>query len=153
MKNLLIILFCCVLTTTSAFAKCNCKPTCNCVSKKVVYDELKFYKNYAESVKKERAAVSNALQLTEEQAQCRNELMRENTVLLEQNYKKLYKETKQLNELKESVFHCDQVLKQNKDRYPVLEKANKLLTKTYDRLMADIENVKTAIAWYDENEG
>ena len=44
-------------------------------------------------------------------------------------------------------------LKQNKDRYPVLEKANKLLTKTYDRLTADIENVKAAIAWYDENEG
>ncbi len=66
---------------------------------------------------------------------------------------KLDEDVKQLNELKESVFHCDQVLKQNKDRYPVLEKANKLLTKTYDRLMADIENVKTAIAWYDENEG
>ena len=66
---------------------------------------------------------------------------------------KLDEDVKQLNELKESVFHCEQVLKQNKDRYPVLEKANKLLTKTYDRLMADIENVKTAIAWYDENEG
>lgn len=66
---------------------------------------------------------------------------------------KLDEDVKQLNELKESVFHCDQVLKQNKDRYPVLEKANKLLTKTYDRLTADIENVKAAIAWYDENEG
>ena len=44
------------------------------------------------------------------------------------------------------------VLKQNKDRYPVLEKANKLLTKTYNRLISDLENVKTAIAWYDENE-
>ena len=65
---------------------------------------------------------------------------------------KLDEDVKILNELKESVFHCDQVLKQNKDRYPVLEKANKLLTKTYNRLIADIENVKTAIAWYDENE-
>ena len=65
---------------------------------------------------------------------------------------KLDEEVKVLNELKESVFHCDQVLKQNKDRYPVLEKANKLLTKTYNRLISDIENVKTAIAWYDENE-
>ena len=66
---------------------------------------------------------------------------------------KLDEDVKQLNELKESVFHCDQVLKQNKDRYPVLEKANKLLTKTHNRLTADIENVKAAIAWYDENEG
>lgn len=65
---------------------------------------------------------------------------------------KLDEEVKILNELKESVFHCDQVLKQNKDRYPVLEKANKLLTKTYNRLISDLENVKTAIAWYDENE-
>jgi hypothetical protein len=65
---------------------------------------------------------------------------------------KLEEEVKVLNELKESVFHCDQVLKQNKDRYPVLEKANKLLTKTYNRLISDLETVKTAIAWYDENE-
>lgn len=65
---------------------------------------------------------------------------------------KLDEEVKILNELKESVFHCDQVLKQNKDRYPVLEKSNKLLTKTYNRLLSDMENVKTAIAWYDENE-
>lgn len=66
---------------------------------------------------------------------------------------KLDEEVKVLNELKESVFHCDQVLKQNKDRYPVLEKANKLLTKTYNRLLTDMENVKTALAWYEENEG
>ncbi len=65
---------------------------------------------------------------------------------------KLEEDVKVLNELKESVFHCDQVLKQNKDRYPVLEKANKLLTKTYNRLISDMENVKTAIAWYDEND-
>ena len=66
---------------------------------------------------------------------------------------KLEEDVKVLKELKESVFHCEQVLTQNKDRYPVLEKANKLLTKTYNRLLQDIENVKTAIAWYDENEG
>lgn len=65
---------------------------------------------------------------------------------------KLDEDVKQLNELKESVFHCDQVLKQNKDRYPVLEKANKLLTKSYERLISDIDNVKAAIAWYNENE-
>lgn len=66
---------------------------------------------------------------------------------------KLEEDVKVLKELKESVFHCEQVLTQNKDRYPVLEKANQLLTKTYNRLLQDIENVKTAIAWYDENEG
>ncbi len=66
---------------------------------------------------------------------------------------KLEEDVKVLKELKESVFHCEQVLNQNKDRYPVLEKANKILTKTYNRLLSDIESVKAAIAWYDENEG
>lgn len=65
---------------------------------------------------------------------------------------KLDDEVKALNELKESVFHCGQVLKQNKDRYPALEKANKLLTKTYNRLVSEIENVNAAISWYDEND-
>ena len=140
MRNLLIVLFCCILTTTSAFAKCNCKPTCNCVSKKVVNDEMKFYKNYAESVKKERAAVSNALQLTEEQAQCRNELMRENTIILQEQYKKLYKETKTLNNLKtqkatlkeintqEKVVNCTK-----KNIKEIVNNENKQFKKILDR--------------------
>ena len=140
MRNLLIVLFCCILTTTSAFAKCNCKPTCNCISKKVVNDEMKFYKNYAESVKKERAAVSNALQLTEEQAQCRNELMRENTIILQEQYKKLYKETKTLNNLKfqkatlkeinaqENVVNCTK-----KDIKKIVNNENKQFKKILDR--------------------
>lgn len=68
---------------------------------------------------------------------------------------KLEEEVKLLNELKDSVFHCDQVLKQNKDRYPVLEKSNKILTKQYNRLLQDVESVEAAIAWYktqDTNE-
>ena len=107
-KFLLIILFCSILTSSSAFAKCNCTPSCQCV--KVVNDEMKFYKNYAEQVKKERATVSNALQLTEEQVQCKNELMRENTVLLQENYKKLYDETLRLNNLKDQKA-CHQEIK------------------------------------------
>ena len=65
---------------------------------------------------------------------------------------KLDEDVKLLNQLKESVFQCDQVLKQNKDRYPVLEKSNKLLTKTYNRLVREIENVNAALDWYEENE-
>lgn len=140
MRNLLIILFCCILTTTSAFAKCNCKPTCNCVSKKVVNDEMKFYKNYAESVKKERAAVLNALQLTEEQAQCRNELMYENTIRLQENYKKLYKETKKLNTLKAQKATLKEINSQEKivncikkDTKTIINKENKQFKKILDR--------------------
>ncbi len=114
-KNLFIILSCLLLTTTSAVAKCNCAPACNCVSKKVVNDDLKFYKNYAESVKKERATVVNALQLTDEQVQKRNELMCENTILLENNYKKLYQETLKLNNLKAQKANLKEISAQEKN--------------------------------------
>ena len=114
-KSLFVILFCLVLTTTSAVAKCNCTPTCDCVAKKVINDDLKFYKNYAESVKKERAAVVNALQLTEEQVQKRNELMYENSILLEENYKKLYRETLKLNNLKTQKANSKEISSQEKN--------------------------------------
>ena len=113
-KILLGILFCCLLTT-SAFAKCNCTPNCNCASKKIVHDELKFYKNYAESVKKERAAVANALQLSEEQVQRRSEITKESSNLLEQNYKNLYRETLKLNNLKAANASSKEINAQEKN--------------------------------------
>lgn len=57
----------------------------------------------------------------------------------------------ELKELKDSVLHCEEVIKQNADRFPILEKTNKLLTKQVDRLTKDIETVKEAIKWYDEH--
>ena len=137
-KFLLIILFCSILTSSSAFAKCNCTPSCQCV--KVVNDEMKFYKNYAEQVKKERATVSNALQLTEEQVQCKNELMRENTVLLQENYKKLYDETLRLNNLKDQKA-CHQEIKLQekkvncikKEIKTIIDNENKQFRKILDR--------------------
>lgn len=62
-------------------------------------------------------------------------------------------EVKLLNELKDSVFSCEQVLKTNKDRLTSLEKTNKVLTKQLDKLNADYTSVKEALAWYDKNEG
>lgn len=65
--------------------------------------------------------------------------------------KKLDEEMAILKELKDSVLHCEEVIKQNADRFPILEKTNKLLTKQVDRLTKEIETVKEAIKWYDEH--
>ncbi len=63
---------------------------------------------------------------------------------------KLDEEVKLLNELKESVFNCEQVLNKNKDRLPILEKANKLLTKNVAKIEREIENTKEALEWYNK---
>lgn len=56
-----------------------------------------------------------------------------------------------LKELKDSVLHCEDVIKQNADRFPILEKTNKLLTKQVNRLTNEISTVQDAIKWYDEH--
>ena len=56
-----------------------------------------------------------------------------------------------LKELKDSVLHCEEVIKQNADRFPILEKTNKLLTKQVNRLTHEIGTVQDAIKWYDEH--
>lgn len=66
---------------------------------------------------------------------------------------KLDQEVKLLKELKDSVASCEQVLQENKDRIPVLEKTNKILTKHQEKLESDIESTKEAILWYVNNAG
>lgn len=66
---------------------------------------------------------------------------------------KLQTEIEVLNKLKESVHTCDAILKRNKDRYPVLEKANEMYAKHVETLKKDIESVKKAIKFYAEEEG
>ena len=58
---------------------------------------------------------------------------------------------KKLKELKESVDSCLAVIEQNKDRYPILEKNNKLLTKQVKRLTDDIASVQEALDWYEHH--
>ena len=64
---------------------------------------------------------------------------------------KLEENIKQLKQLKESVYSCKQVIEQNKDRYPILEKNNRLLEKQIKRLTEDIQSVNEALQWYEEN--
>ena len=64
---------------------------------------------------------------------------------------KLEENVKQLKQLKDSVYSCKQVIEQNKDRYPMLEKNNRLLEKQIKRLTEDIQSVNEALQWYEEN--
>ena len=53
-------------------------------------------------------------------------------------------------ELKDSVAHCEEVIKKNKDRYPVLEKNYQLVLRHIDRINADIKTCEKAIAYYNK---
>ena len=64
---------------------------------------------------------------------------------------KLNEEVQVLTNLKDSVHQCEVVLKQNKDRYPVLERTNKILTRRVESLNKDIASIHKLIEWYDTN--
>ena len=60
--------------------------------RRIFTDDLKFNRNFADQVRKERAAVSNALGLSEEQVKIRVELTRKNSAVLEEKFRILYDE-------------------------------------------------------------
>lgn len=144
MKKVLLILFVlCFFTSTGVYAQCTCKPACNCKTggcQKLMDDDLRFYKNFADQVRKERSAVSNALQLTEEQAKCRVELIRENSVVLEEKFRKLYDENLKLKALKAENASKEVIREQEKnincvkkEINAVVDKENKDFKKILDR--------------------
>ena len=63
---------------------------------------------------------------------------------------KLDENLQALAELKDSVDHCEEVIRKNKDRYPVLEKNNKLILKQIDRINEDIKTCEKAISYYNK---
>lgn len=63
---------------------------------------------------------------------------------------KLDENLQALAELKDSVDHCEEVIRKNKDRYPVLEKNNKLILKQIDRINEDIRTCEKAISYYNK---
>jgi len=64
---------------------------------------------------------------------------------------KLQEEVDFLNSLKENVYNCKQVLSKNKDKYPVLERTNKILVQTISNTEAEIEGIKEALGWYEKS--
>ena len=61
-----------------------------------------------------------------------------NYVVDEEKEQELSQDLDQLEALRLSVQHCEEVMTENKDRYPLLESANKILKKTVEDLKSDI---------------
>ncbi len=63
----------------------------------------------------------------------------------EEKAKKLNEDLDLLDGLRLSVQHCEEVMNANKDRFPILEKTNKILRKVNAEILADIAEVERAI--------
>ena len=64
---------------------------------------------------------------------------------------KLDENLQALAELKDSVQHCEEIIKKNKDRYPVIQKNYQLISKEYNRINEDIKVCERAIEYYNKN--
>ena len=63
----------------------------------------------------------------------------------EEKAKKLSEDLDLLDGLRLSVQHCEEVMEQNKDRFPILEKTNQILVEQNKQINDDIAEVKAAI--------
>ena len=63
----------------------------------------------------------------------------------EEKAKELNEELDLLEGLRLSVKHCEDVMNANKDRYPILEQTNKILTNAVQEIKSDIADVKAKI--------
>lgn len=64
----------------------------------------------------------------------------------EEKAKKLAEDLDLLDGLRLSVQHCEEVIAANKERYPILETTNRILTTVNKEIKADIQEVEAAIA-------
>ncbi len=161
MKRVVIIFIICFACNMSyAFAKsynepfCKSSSDCKCDCKtqlknskyssykprEVFADDLKFNKNFADQVKKERAAVSNALGLSEEQAKLRVEMTKENTIILQEKFRNLCDENYKLKILKAENASKSTIKAQEenincikREIKAIIEKENKEFNKILDR--------------------
>ena len=69
-----------------------------------------------------------------------------NYVVDPEKEKKLSEDLDVLDALRLSVQHCEEVMKENEDRYPILEKTNQILTKQVADLKNDVADVEARIA-------
>ncbi len=95
-RNLLLVFVCLVLTIPSVWAQCSCQRLNTTVEsgKSVNYPrEATKYKKYIKHIQQDRATVYNALNLSDEQIQKREDLMNENNPIYEQKFDCLMKES------------------------------------------------------------
>lgn len=108
--------------------------------RRIFTDDLKFNRNFADQVRKERAAVSNALGLSEEQVKIRVELTRKNSAVLEEKFRILYDENYKLKVLKAEKASKNDIKAQQekvnnikKEIKAIVEEENKEFNKILDR--------------------
>lgn len=101
MKKLLALFIICLISCSSAFA----------ANKS---DDYKYCKNYAEKVRQERAAISNALQLSEDQSKKMYELTKKTNTILNEKFYTLKQETIKLNLLKADNSKAEFIKSQEK---------------------------------------
>ena len=70
----------------------------------------------------------------------------------EEKANKLTQELDLLEGLRLSVQHCEEVMQKNKDRYPILERANAFLNKNHDELKSDIADLEEKIRLIEEQQ-
>ena len=63
---------------------------------------------------------------------------------------KLDENLQALAELKDSVLHCEEIIKKNKDRYPVIEKNYNLINKHIERINDDMKVCRKALDYYNK---
>ena len=63
---------------------------------------------------------------------------------------KLDENLQALAELKDSVLHCEEIIKKNKDRYPVIEKNYNLINKHIQRINDDMKVCRKALDYYNK---
>lgn len=68
----------------------------------------------------------------------------------EEKEKKLAEDLDLLQGLKMSVEHCEKVMEENKDRYPVLKRTNEILSRNAQDLENDINDVQNKLAYAKE---
>lgn len=68
----------------------------------------------------------------------------------EDKAKKLNEDLDLLDGLRLSVQHCEDVMNANKDRFPILEKTDRILTEIHEQILADIAEVEASIAQKSE---
>ncbi len=64
----------------------------------------------------------------------------------EEKEQKLREEIDMLDGLRMSVEHCQNVMDEAKDRYPILKRSNEILTRNAEQIASDIEEVEAKIA-------
>ena len=70
----------------------------------------------------------------------------------EEKAKKLSEDLDLLDGLRLSVQHCEEVMEQNKERFPILAKTNEILVAQNKQIKEDIAEVKAAIEKLSNNE-